>query len=102
MADRKQEEDYFARIEREKKEALKAKLEAENDAAAKAERKARHWNKCGKCGADMQTQGYKGVDIEVCPECGAVLLDPGELQTLAGEDHSSFVADLFSIFGRRD
>ena len=80
MADRRQEEDYFARIEREKKEKLKAELDSKNQATALEERKKLHWNKCGKCGADMDTTHFRGVGIEVCPECGSVLLDPGELE----------------------
>jgi Zn-finger nucleic acid-binding protein len=38
---------------------------------------------------------FKGVEIEKCPDCGAVLLDPGELEQLAGKDESGFFADLF-------
>jgi Zn-finger nucleic acid-binding protein len=38
---------------------------------------------------------FKGVEIEKCPACSAVLLDPGELEQLAGKDESGFFADLF-------
>ena len=43
----------------------------------------------------METKLFKGVEIEICPNCGAVLLDPGELEQLAGKDESSFFASLF-------
>ena len=43
----------------------------------------------------METKLFKGVEIEICPNCGAVLLDPGELEQLAGKDESSFFAGLF-------
>jgi Zn-finger nucleic acid-binding protein len=36
----------------------------------------------------MDTQLFKGVEIERCAGCGAVLLDPGELEELAGKDQS--------------
>lgn len=43
----------------------------------------------------MDTTIFKGVEIERCPSCGAVLLDPGELEELAGEDQSGFFAGPF-------
>lgn len=95
------EDEYFARIEQEKKARL-ARLLAEDDAQAKAaERKELHYMHCGKCGTEMFTTSFRGVEIEVCPSCGAVLLDPGELQQLAGEDQAGAVAGLMSLFGFR-
>ena len=80
------EEDYFARLAREKKEALNAKMQAKADAKAIEDRKTLHYNKCGKCGSTMKPKLFKGVEIDICEECGAVLLDPGELEELAGEE----------------
>lgn len=91
------EEDYFARLAREKKEALHAKMEAEDAAKALVDRKTLHFNKCGKCGGDMHPKLFKGVEIDICDECGAVLLDPGELQELAGEEGHA-VTGLFGFF----
>ena len=65
--------------------------------AAMAAAKELHFHKCGKCGADMKTELFKGVEIERC-ECGAVLLDPGELEQLAGTDESGFFT---ALFGRK-
>ena len=45
------EEDYFARLAREKKDALNAKMQAKAEAEAATERKVLHYNKCGKCGS---------------------------------------------------
>lgn len=101
MSERHPEDDYFVRLEAEKKEKLRAKLDQENKVSALEERRLLHRHKCGKCGADMTTQGFRGVDIEVCPDCGAVLLDPGELEALAGKDSTGALAGLISIFGRK-
>jgi len=94
-------EDKFFHDEDEARiKALKAKLDAEKSAEAAAVQKALHHLHCGKCGTKMDTRLFKGVEIEVCPSCGAVLLDPGELQTLVGEDDSSrlgFVAEFFGF-----
>lgn len=99
MSERKSEDEYFKRIEAEQKAKLKAKLDAEAQVASAEERKKLHWNKCGKCGSDMDTKAFRGVEIEVCPSCGSVLLDPGELEQLAGADNSAVFSSFFSMFG---
>ena len=91
------EEDYFARLAREKKEALNAKLQAEADAKAIEDRKTLHHNKCGKCGGTMHPKLFKGVEIDICEDCGSVLLDPGELEELAGEEGTA-VSGLLGFF----
>ena len=98
MPERDLEEEHFAKLDREKLAKLKAKQDAEADQQAAADRKALHFHKCGKCGDDMDTKPFRGVEIEICRACGAVLLDPGELETLAGEDQGGVLKGLFSMF----
>lgn len=93
-----QEEDYFARLEREKTERLKDKLDAEASSQAAAERKALHSGHCGRCGGDLKVQLFKGVEIDICGDCGAVLLDPGELEQLAGKDGSGMLSTIGELF----
>ena len=97
------EEEYFHREEAAKTARLAAELAAEKAKAERAERKALHFMRCGKCGGELKTTAFRGVDIDICQDCGVVLLDPGELETLAGKDESGAVgalAKLFS-FGRK-
>jgi len=95
-----QEDEYFHRQDREKLDKLKAEANATAADAEAEATKALHFHKCGKCGTDMDTIIFKGVEIEKCPGCGAVLLDPGELEQLAGEDESGGVSNFFSgLFG---
>lgn len=99
MAERNQEDEYFARLDAEAKAKLKAKLEQEEGSLSREQRRQTYLNKCGKCGADMDTTTFRGVEIEVCPECNAVLLDPGELEQLAGNDSTDVFTSFFSMFG---
>ncbi len=46
----------------------------------------------------MAPKLFKGVEIDVCGDCGAVLLDPGELEQLAGEE-SHGLQNLAAFFG---
>ena len=93
------EQDYFHHQDQEALNSLKTQVEKEQAEAALAERRAAHHHKCGKCGADMTTAVFKGLDVEICNDCGAVLLDKGELQSLAGQDESGIVTFLAELFG---
>lgn len=94
-----EEEEYFARIEREQREKLRERIEA--DAAAEEARRLKelHWMRCAKCGGVMETHQFRGVAIEQCPSCGGVYLDAGELETLAGEERGGMVGAFAEFFG---
>ncbi len=101
MSTNKPEEEYFARLEAEKKRRLALLLDDEEQADKSRVLKELHFMHCGKCGNEMFTTQFRGVDIEVCPVCGSVLLDPGELQQLAGEDRSGTLDTIATLFGFR-
>jgi Zn-finger nucleic acid-binding protein len=75
---RHNEEEYFVRHEAGR---LKAHREAVEGAARAAERRT-HYMKCPKCGADLAKEHRAGVEIEKCPECLGIWLDPGDAQIL--------------------
>lgn len=101
MSERNVEEEYFHKLDAERRAALRARLDAEHAALEQAERQKLHHNHCGKCGGELERRDFRGVEIDVCTSCGAVLLDPGELEQLAGEDHTGIFGGLLSLFGRR-
>jgi hypothetical protein len=82
------EEEYIHRLNQKNLGKLRAEQDADSALAEASARKDLHFHKCGKCGTDMDTVLFKGVEIERCSDCGAVLLDPGELEQLAGKDQS--------------
>ncbi len=95
-----QEEDYFRKQDQEKLHAMREEAARKKAAEEAAELRKLHHFKCGKCGHDMTTQIFKGIEIEVCSSCQAVLLDPGELEQLVGEDEGGrmkALADFFSF-----
>ncbi len=93
------EDEYFAKLEAEKKARLQEILSREDAQSEAARLKDLHYLHCGKCGHQMFTTHFKGVEIEVCAHCGAVLLDPGELQELAGEEHHGLLRGIAHVFG---
>jgi hypothetical protein len=95
----KTEDEYFAR-----EEALKLhKLHKDKLREAKAEdrdqAKELHFMKCSKCGWDLETIKWRDVEVEKCFHCGAIVLDDGELEKLAGSEHeSTWLSDMFGLF----
>lgn len=102
MSDRPMEEEYFARRDAAKLAKIKQEELAKEMGAKLEELKALHFHRCGHCGGTMKTQGFRGVEIEVCQDCGSVLLDRGELEKLAGEDESSVFSGFLTMFGGGD
>lgn len=95
----KQEDEYFAREEALKLHKLHANKVQTLQAAELEERKKLHWMHCPKCGYDLQTITWRNVSVEKCFHCGAIVLDDGELETLAGEEHDKgFLASVFELF----
>jgi hypothetical protein len=96
-----QEDEYFHKLDQEAKNRLKEAQDARDREEALARRKALHANKCGRCGGDMHPRAFRGVEIDVCGECNAVLLDPGELEQLADRDRGGFATNFFESFRRK-
>jgi len=94
------EDEYFAR---EDAELLRKQRERAAAANVEAERKT-HYMKCPKDGHDLASSEYHGVTIEMCPHCGGMWLDAGELEAVAKDDHPNVInrvlSDALSTFRR--
>ncbi len=99
MSERKQEDEYFARQDAAKLAKLRAAQVAAQMDASLEQLKALHFHRCGHCGCGMNTKPFRGVEIEVCGDCGSVLLDKGELEKLSGQDESGMLSGILSLFG---
>ena len=91
------EEEYFARVEFERKK----KLEEEKHRKLKEEDKKRlkefHYMKCPKCGMELIEIDYKGIKVDKCSECEGVWLDAGELEATSKFEKTS-LDKLFNVF----
>ena len=52
--------------------------------------------RCPKCGRKLEELVNQHVRIDRCTGCGGVWLDPGELEALAPEAHTSWLGELLS------
>lgn len=74
----KNEDEYFARRDA---ELLRQQRAAAQQAAAESERKS-HYMKCPKCGYDLITGEWDGIQIDQCTHCHGIWFDAGEAEAL--------------------
>ncbi|OGQ04649.1 MAG: hypothetical protein A2W61_00515 [Deltaproteobacteria bacterium RIFCSPLOWO2_01_44_7] len=91
------EEEYFAKLEVEKKKKLAETRVTKVSQTEKEQLKKEHWMRCPKCGMELQTIEYRAVAIDKCFSCGGLYLDDGELEKIAGTKSNLFqgIANLF-------
>lgn len=92
------EQEYFLREEMERLRRLREEHRRRQEAEEREKLKALHWMHCPKCGAEMSTTNMHGVEVEICPNCGGVYLDAGELdKVLEEKTRGGFSAALASL-----
>ncbi len=98
MKPTEQEEEYFARLEFERRRRVL--VEPETQAAEEEPQRilAVAGGRCPKCGAELVPVPYQGIGLDKCSRCQGVWLDVGELEQLAAGD-AGFLGPLQRIFG---
>jgi hypothetical protein len=81
------EDEYFAREDAEKLYRMhQERLKTEDLGKQEAEKQA-HWMKCPKCGYSLEHIKWRNHTVDRCFRCGVTVLDRGELEALAGDEH---------------
>src|SRR5512142_3147160 len=88
------EEEYFARLEFEKRKKAEQEKQRSLAAAEKAKRKELHYMKCPKCGMELIEVDFKQIKIDKCSSCDGVWLDAGELEAVQKLD-KGFLGRIF-------
>ncbi len=93
------EEEYFARIEFERKK--KAEEEKQKEMAEGEKKKLRdlHYMKCPKCGMELIEIDYKEIKVDKCSSCEGIWLDSGELEAISKIEKRG-LDKLFAVFKR--
>ena len=79
-----EEDQYFARKDREKLAKLREKSAA-----------APELGLCPKCGVALEATDHLGVTVDVCAQCGGVWLDKGELEAVEQRDEEGWPSTWF-------
>lgn len=91
------EEEYFARLEFERKRKAEQEKQARLQTEEKERLKELHHMHCPKCGMDLVEVDFKGIKIDKCSACDGVWLDAGELEAVSKLEKGS-LGRLFNMF----
>ena len=92
-----QEDEYFARMEFERKKKVEEEKHKKLGDEGKRKLKDLHYMRCPKCGMELIEIDYKGIKIDECSECEGIWLDAGELETVSKLEKTG-LDKLFSVF----
>lgn len=92
------EEEYFARQEAEKKRRLADEIKTKFKDEELTQLRNKHHGHCSKCGMEVQTLIFKDIQIDKCYACGAVVLGEEDFEKLAGEEDDSLLGGLIGLF----
>ena len=85
------EEEYFARRDA---ELMRQQRAAIMQTTAESERRS-HYMKCPKCGYDLITGDWHGVQIDQCTQCHGLWFDAGEAESLLKRSDQGGFARVF-------
>ena len=91
------EEEYFARMEFERRKKLEEEKHGKLKEEDKKRQKELHYMRCPKCGMELIEIDYKGIKVDKCSECEGVWVDAGELGAISKFEKTS-LDKLFSVF----
>ncbi|OGP76531.1 MAG: hypothetical protein A2V86_05025 [Deltaproteobacteria bacterium RBG_16_49_23] len=92
-----QEEEYFARLEFEKRKKIEGEKQERLAREEKEKLKVLHYKKCPKCGMDLIEIDYKNIKVDKCSGCEGIWLDPGELEAVSKLEKTG-LDKLFGVF----
>jgi len=91
------EEEYFARLELERRKKLEEEKQKKLAEDEKRKLKELHYMRCPKCGMELSEIDYKGIKVDKCFNCEGIWLDAGELEAVSKLEKNS-IDKLFSLF----
>src|SRR4030042_5333006 len=92
-----QEDEYFARMEFERKKKVEEEKHKKLGDEGKRKLKDLHYMRCPKCGMELIEIDSKGIKIDECSGGEGIWLDAGELETVSKLEKSG-LDKLFSVF----
>jgi len=91
------EEEYFVRIEVERKRKIEEERHRKLQEEERRRMKELHFMQCPKCGMELKEIDFKGIKIDKCFSCEGLWLDAGELISILELERTA-MDRLFSVF----
>ena len=94
---KKQEDDFFARQEFERRQRALEDQRAKMQEEEMARQKELHYMRCPKCGSEMVEIEYEDIKLDKCSHCLGLYFDNGELDQLL-DKKGGFMTKLVNVF----
>jgi uncharacterized protein len=91
------EEEYFKRLEFEKKRKTEEARQKDLAGAEKKQIRDLHFMHCPKCGMKLIEIEYKGIKVDKCSACEGIWLDSGELDQVSKQE-KGFMDSFLGVF----
>lgn len=91
------EEEYFARVEFEKRKKIEEEKHKQLAEQEKKRLQEIHHMRCPKCGMELIEIDYKHIKVDKCSECDGIWLDAGEIEAVSKLEKSG-MDKLFGVF----
>ncbi len=95
---KKQEEEYFARVEFDKRRKALKEKQGRIQQEERKRLKEEHWMQCPKCGMEMVEITFEDIHVDKCSECLGIFFDNGEIEQLIEKNKPGFLSRITSIF----
>lgn len=92
------EDEYFARIEAQKRLNAHVKRAAAVAVEEKLRLRELHFMHCPKCGTKLHEEALDGISVDLCPSCRGIFMDDGELIKLT-ERPKGILSKVRGLFG---
>lgn len=73
------EQEYFHKKDMERLRRLREEHRQKAQEEERQRQKELHFMHCPKCGVKLEATSIEDVEVDICPGCGGVFLDAGEL-----------------------
>jgi hypothetical protein len=97
MKPSEKEEDYFRRLELERRKKTEAEKLVNLAEQEKKRLRELHHMRCPKCGMELVEIDYKGIKVDKCFACEGLWLDAGEIDAVAQLEKTA-LDKLFGMF----
>lgn len=92
------EQEYFARLEAEKKRKQADEARAKLAQEEREQAKQLHYMKCPKCGMPLEEIAVGDVKVDKCFACEGMWFDKGEVEAMKSKE-PGFIGRLLGVFG---
>ena len=94
----KAEDEYFAKLEIERKRQWEKERTAKMAEGEKQKLKELHHMKCPKCGMDLHEVEVSGISVDRCHSCNGTWFDAGEMEQLISQQDRGLLSKVMSVF----